>query len=242
MVLRRLILLVVLLLAGPLGALALEVPEPSGYVNDRAGMISPDIELKLEEFLRSFEASDSTQLVVLTIESLEGEALGEYSLKVAEAWQIGQQGRDNGALLLIAQKERKIRIEVGYGLEGRLTDLLAGRIVDREISPRFQAGDFEGGIIAGVRAMAEAVRGEYQGSGTTAQKKRRNPFGALALLLFLGPGMLLLSGGGRRGRHRRGSFWIGGMGGMGGGRGGFGGGGFRGGGGGFGGGGASGGW
>lgn len=226
----------------PLNILALDVPKLNGYVNDTADMISPATELKIERFLHDFERSDSTQLVILTIESLEDEVLEAYSLRVAESWGIGQKGKDNGALLLISKQERQMRIEVGYGLEGRLTDLLAGRIIDNEIKPRFQAGDFDSGIIAGVTAMAEAVRGEYQGTGNSGQKKERNPWGALALFLFLGPGLMLLGGGSRRGRHRRGGFWIGGLGGSGGGFGGGGGGGFGGGGGGFGGGGSSGGW
>jgi uncharacterized protein len=234
MIVRRFILLPLLACLLPLNVAALEVPELSGYVNDLAGMITPATEQKINTFLRNFEASDSTQLVLLTIDSLEGEPIEDYSLSVAESWGIGRKGKDNGALLLIAKQDRKVRIEVGYGLEGRLTDLLTGRIIDNEITPRFKAGDFEGGIIAGVTAMVEAVRGEYQGTGNTTRKKQRNPLGALALLLFLGPGLMLLSGRGRHGRHRRGGFWIGGFGG--------GGGGFGGGGGGFGGGGASGGW
>ncbi len=241
-VFRCLLLLAALWL--PLNALALDVPKPTGYVNDRAGMLSSATALKLEHFLEGFEKSDSTQLMVLTIPALEGEPLDDYAIRVAQSWGIGQQGKDNGALLLIAKEERKIRIEVGYGLEGRLTDLLAGRIVDIEITPRFKAGDFDGGVIAGVAAMAEAVRGEYQGTGRTTRKKERSPWGLLALLLFLGPGLMMLGGGPgvRRGHHRRGGFWIGGPPFGGGGGGGFGGGFGGGGGGGFGGGGASGGW
>lgn len=221
----------------PTAATALDVPKATGYVNDQAGLLSAATQLKLEHFLEAFEKSDSTQIAVLTVPSLEGEALEEYSIKVAESWGIGQQGRDNGALLLIAKEERKVRIEVGYGLEGRLTDLLAGRIVDYEITPRFKQGDFDGGVIAGVTAMAEAVRGEYQGTGQTGGKRQRAPWGMLALLLFFGPGLLLFGRGHRS--HRRGGFWIGGPPfGGGGGRGGFGG--F--GGGGFGGGGSSGSW
>lgn len=238
---RYLSLLSLLSLLLPLTASALEVPKLAGYVHDHAGVISPDIELKIENFLRGFEASDSTQLVILTIASLEGESLEEYSLKVADSWKLGQQAKDNGALLLIAKQERKIRIEVGYGLEGKLTDLLAGRIIDNEITPQFKAGDYDAGVIAGISAMAEAVRGEYQGTGKTARKKQRSSWGSLALLLFLGPGMLLF-GGGRRGRHHRSGLWIGGGGFGGGSGGGSGGGGFSGGGGGFGGGGSSGGW
>ncbi|MBE0577211.1 MAG: TPM domain-containing protein [Desulfuromonadales bacterium] len=235
---RQFILNLLIFLLLPLNVVALDVPKHNGYVNDLADVISPGTELKIEHFLHGFENSDSTQLVVLTIESLEGEVLEEYSLRVAESWKIGQKGKDNGALLLIARQEQQMRIEVGYGLEGRLTDLLAGRIIDNEIKPHFQTGDFDGGVIAGVTAMAEAVRGEYQGSGATGQNQKRNPLGLLALLLFLGPGLMLLGGGGRSSRHRRGGFWVGGHGGGGG----FGGGGFSGGGGGFGGGGSSGGW
>lgn len=223
---------VVALLLLPLPAVALDVPPATGYVVDRAGLLSPGTRLKLEQFLKNFEKSDSTQLAVLTIPSLEGEALEGYAIKVAESWGIGRKGKDNGALLLVSKAERKVRIEVGYGLEGRLTDLLAGRIIDYEITPRFKEGDFDGGVIAGVASMAEAVRGEYQGTGSTGRKKKDNPWGILALLFFLGPGLMLL--GGSSNHRRRGGFWIGGPpfggGGSGGGFGGFGGGGFGGGG------------
>ncbi|MCW8860664.1 MAG: TPM domain-containing protein, partial [Deltaproteobacteria bacterium] len=218
-----------LLICSP--AVALDIPRATGYVNDKAGLISQTVELKLEQFLREFENSDSTQITLLTIPTLEGEALEDYSLKVFENWKIGQLGKDNGALLLIAKEERKVRIEVGYGLEGRLTDLLAGRIIDQEISPKFKQGDFDGGIISGVLAIAEAVRGEYAGSGTTESKKKKSsPFGLIFLLFFLGPFLSRI--GGRRGSSsRRGGMFFGGPF-MGGGGGGFGGGGFSGGGGG----------
>ncbi len=225
------------------GVLALEVPPATGYVNDRAGLLTETTELKLEQFLREFEQSDSTQIVVLTTPSLDGEVLEEYALEVLTTWGVGQKSKDNGALLLLAKQEREIRIEVGYGLEGRLTDLLAGRIIDNEISPRLKQGDFDGGVIAGVLAMAEAVRGEYQGTGRSGKKKQRtSPFGFIIMFFFFAPLLARLSG--RRGhRSRRRGTYIGGPpfgGGFGGG--GFGGGGFSGGGGGGGGGGASGGW
>jgi len=223
----------------PLTAQALEVPKISGYINDRAGLLTAPVRLELEQFLEQFKNSDSTQIAVLTIPSLEGESLEEFSLKVAESWELGQKNKDNGALLLIAKQERKVRIEVGYGLEGKLTDLLAGRIIDQEITPHFKNGDFDRGIVAGVASISEAVRGEYTGTGTTKGSKKKNPLGFLSLLLFLGPGLSLF-GGRRRGRHRSSGLWIGGLGG-GGGFGG-GGGGFSGGGGGFGGGGSSGSW
>ncbi len=223
---------------------AIDIPASKGYVTDNAALLSPSVEANLERFLAGFERSDSTQIVVLTVPNLAGEDVASYALKVAESWKIGQKGGDNGALLLIAKDERKVRIEVGYGLEGRLTDLLAGRIIDNEITPYFRQEDFNNGISAGVSAMVEAVRGEYQGTGSR-RKPQGSPWGFLSLLLFAAPMMLLRSGYRSNYSHRRrSSFWIGGPpmgGGFGGGSFG-GGGGFSGGGGGFGGGGASGGW
>ncbi|MDH3828258.1 MAG: TPM domain-containing protein [Desulfobacterales bacterium] len=105
---------------------ALEVPALRTRVNDHAGMLSAATRQQLEDILSRLEQTDSTQIVVLTIPSLGGEVLEEFSLKVAEKWQIGQKGFDNGAILLIAKNDRKLRIEVGYGLEGSLTDLMAG--------------------------------------------------------------------------------------------------------------------
>lgn len=233
-------LLLLLGLLAPVQATALDVPRLSGRVQDMASILSADTERRLDAFLKDFEAGDSTQIVVLTLPTLEGEPLEDYAIRVAQTWSLGQKGKDNGALLLVAVAERRVRIEVGYGLEGRLTDLLAGRIVDQEITPRFKQKDFDGGVLAGVTAMAQAVRGEYQGSGQVAGKKKgRSPIGLLALLFFLGPGLMLLGGPRSVHRHRRSGIWMGGP--FGGG--GFGGGGgFSGGGGGFGGGGASGGW
>lgn len=211
---------------------AFEVPLSQGYVTDLAQLIDTGTERKLEQYLRSFEDTDSTQLVVLTVPDLDGLPVEQAALEVAEQWQIGQQEHDNGVLLLVARDDRKVRIEVGLGLEGRLTDLLAGRIIDQELLPRFRQGHYSDGIIAGVFAISDAVRGEYKGDGSR-KKRDKNPFGLLFFLLFVLP--IFLPG------RRRSLFWFGGFGG--GGRGGFGGGGgFSGGGGGFGGGGASGSW
>jgi len=141
---------------------ALDVPPLKGRVNDYAGMISPQTRQVLETKLAALEKSDSTQLVILTIPSLEGESLEEFSIKVAETWGLGQAELDNGVLFLVAKEERKVRLEVGYGLEGALTDLLAGRIIDYEIVPRFKAGELDAGFIQGVEAVTAAVRGEYK--------------------------------------------------------------------------------
>ncbi|NLV24877.1 MAG: TPM domain-containing protein [Deltaproteobacteria bacterium] len=220
----------------------LEVPPATGYVTDHAAILSPDVRSKLEGFLKDFERTDSTQVVVLTIPSLSGDSLEGFSLRVVETWQPGQRHKDNGALLLVVKNDRKMRIEVGKGLEGTLTDLVAGRIIDYEMAPRFRKGDFDGGVIAGVNALVGVVRGEYKADASQSRRKERSPWGPLLFFLFMGPFLLRLhapsSAGGRR---RGGSYWTGGPFGGGGG-GGFGGGGFSGGGGSFGGGGASGSW
>ena len=235
---RRFLFLLLCLCALPLSAGAFDVPPAQGYVNDFAGLLSPAAKSQIENFLRNFDASDSTQVVVVTVANLQGEPVDMVALKFAETWKIGQKGKDNGALLLIGKEDRKMRIEVGRGLEGQLTDLLAGRIVDNEISPRFKKGDYDGGIAAGVNAIAQSVRGEYKGTGTTrGSKKKAGAWWLFPLLFFVLP-LLGRLGGNGRGRHS-GGYWVGG-GGFGGGGGG--GGGFSGGGGGFSGGGSSGSW
>jgi uncharacterized protein len=166
-------------------ALALDVPPLKGHVNDYAGMLSPQAQQELEARLTAFEQSDSTQLVVLTIPTLAGENLEEYSIKVAEAWRIGQKGEDNGAILLIAKQERKVRIEVGRGLEGKLTDLTSGRIVRGDITPRFKAGDIDGGITAGVTAIMAVVKGEYTAQPRDLTQSRKSAPPMLTLFIFL---------------------------------------------------------
>lgn len=137
------------------------VPPLESRVNDRAGMLSAGTVRQLETALAELERTDGTQIAVLTVPSLEGESIETLSLRVAEAWRIGQKGRDNGAILIIARNDRKVRIEVGYGLEGQLTDLVAGRIIRNVIVPRFKAGQFDQGVIDGVSAMTAAVQGAY---------------------------------------------------------------------------------
>ncbi|MCF8056691.1 MAG: TPM domain-containing protein [Desulfocapsa sp.] len=165
---------------------ALEVPPLTGRINDTAAMLSQQTVANLDTLLASLEVSDSTQLVVLTIPSLEGEVLEEYSLKVAETWGIGQKGHDNGALLLISRDDRKLRIEVGYGLEGTLTDLTAGRIINGVIVPNFKKGRFDQGISDGVQAMIQAVKGEFDASGVVASGKSKefDPAGIIVMLFF----------------------------------------------------------
>lgn len=146
-------------------AWALDVPPLRGRVNDLAGILSPDTAKRLESALAAFEASDSTQVVVLTVPSLEGDTIEGFSIKTAQKWGIGQKGKDNGALLVVSKGDREVRIEVGRGLEGSLTDALSGRIIDHVIVPEFKKGDFNAGVEQGVEKIMAAVRGEYTGDG-----------------------------------------------------------------------------
>jgi len=166
-------------------ACALEVPQLRGRVNDYANLLSPGASQRLEQALVDFERSDSTQIVVLTINSLEGESLEEYSIRVAEAWRIGQAKLDNGAILLIAKQERKIRIEVGRGLEGVLTDLVSGRIIRGDMSPHFKKNDYDAGITAGVSSIMQVVRGEYQAQPRDLKQGKKSAEPVFTLLVFL---------------------------------------------------------
>lgn len=184
-------LLTVVLLVLPMAAYALDVPPLKGRVNDHADMLSPATERQLEGVLQELETSDATQIVVLTIPSLDGDSLEDFSIRVADQWKIGQKNLDNGAILLIAKADRKLRIEVGYGLEGRLTDLMAGRIISTIIVPRFKAGQIEQGVLDGVQAMIGVVRGEFTAAEAPSrgrgqgQRSANGVFGLMLALFFL---------------------------------------------------------
>lgn len=140
----------------------LDVPPNHGRINDTAGMLSSQVRVGVDGMLADLERTDSAQVMVLTVASLEGDSLEKLALRVFQEWGSGQKGLDNGVLLLIAEKERKIRIEVGYGLESRLADLKAGRIIGNVITPLFKNGRFDLGVMAGVSAIIGTVRGEFQ--------------------------------------------------------------------------------
>lgn len=178
-------ILLILLLLLPQTSFALEVPQLRGHVNDYANLLSPGASQQLEQSLTDFERSDSTQIVVLTIDSLEGESLEEYAIKVAEAWRIGQAKLDNGAILLIAKQEHKIRIEVGRGLEGKLTDLVSGRIIRGNIAPHFKGNDFDAGITAGATSIMQVVKGEYAADPLDLKQGKKSAEPVFTLLIFL---------------------------------------------------------
>ncbi|MDG5499744.1 TPM domain-containing protein [Marinobacter sp. BGYM27] len=241
--------LIVLPVSAVLAQSTPEFPELSGRVVDKADMLSPATETQLTQMLQAHEQSTTEQVVVVTLPDLQGYAIEDYGYQLGRHWGIGQKGEDNGALLLVAKQERKIRIEVGYGLEGRLTDAASATIINRIITPAFKQGQFEQGIANGAVAMVKVLGGEPLATPSRAASGgREKPNVSLASLLFIIMMAVIYFIGGGRGRGGRGgAALLGGallgasMGGRGGG-GGFGGGGFGGGGGGFGGGGASGGW
>jgi uncharacterized protein len=244
------VLLGLALLVPPAHAQAIDVPRGTGWVNDYAHVLSASESVALEARLAAYEQQSTHEIALLTVPTTSGQPIENYALAVAREWKLGKPGKNDGALLVVAVQDRKLRIEVGRGLEGELTDLLSGRIVRDVIVPRFKAGDMPGGIRAGVEAMI-AVAG---GAGEKALPRERKTDGVgaglgLLVLIFFVVIVIVMrrinGGGGGYGRRYRGGLFpfpmmIGGMGG-GGRSGGFGGGGF-GGGGGFSGGGASGGW
>ena len=143
-------------------ALALDVPPLTGRVVDLAHVLPQATADSLTARLDAHESQSSNQVAVLTVPSLEGESLEEFAHRVATTWKLGRKGTDNGVLLLVAIKERKVRIEVGYGLEGVLTDIRSAQIIRNEIVPRFRAGNMSGGIREGTHAIVKTIEGTYQ--------------------------------------------------------------------------------
>lgn len=138
------------------------IPELWGlHVHDEAHVLSTSVVDHLETQLKQYEDSTSNQLAVLIINSLDGDVLEEYSMRVAEKWRLGQKEKDNGALLLVVVSDRKMRIETGQGLEAVLTDAVCNRIIRNILAPAFRKDDYDGGITAGLEAMIAAIGGEF---------------------------------------------------------------------------------
>jgi len=157
-----------LALVGMLGVIALSLgsaqaqtfPALSGRVVDAAGVLDPSIRAGLVARLAALEAQSTDQLVIATVKSLQGETVEDYALQLFREWRLGQKGKNNGVLLLVAPTERKVRIEVGYGLEGTLTDAVAKLIIAQTIVPRFRANDFAGGIVQGTDDIVGVLTGD----------------------------------------------------------------------------------
>jgi uncharacterized protein len=245
------------LLFAPL-ARALAVPDLTGRVVDQAAIIGPDVRARLSALLEAHEKQSGQQFAVLTVPSLDGDAIEDFSIRVVDRWQLGKKGKDDGLLLLVVPKDKRVRIEVGRGLEGDVTDAVSSRVIRNIMGPAFRSGDYGGGIERALTSLMRTASGQAPsvGDGEPSGEPTKHSSGLgswwiLLILLFLP--MLFASG---RGGRRRGGFGAGGLflggGGLGGGfgggfggggfGGGGGGGGFSGGGGGFGGGGSSGSW
>ena len=244
---RRVAMVMIVAAVAPLAiaafAAAPKFPALTGQVVDDARILSQDTRTRLSQLLEAFERDTKRQVVVATVADLQGYPIEDYGYQLGRFWGIGEPGKNTGAILLVAPKDRQVRIEVGFGLEGELTDAISRRIIEQDILPQFRAGNFDAGIIGGTIGMLRALG--WQGAGPAPQRAAPSrqstigfflPFAMFILFMFLthrlggrGPGGGIYRGGG--------PFGAGGFSGRS-----SGGGGFRGGGGSFGGGGASGRW
>lgn len=250
---NRILAALAALLLVALAALALEVPPPpSQWVTDRAGALDGGSAEALNAKLRSFEERTGTQFIVYMLPSLEGDSLEDFTIRAAETWRVGQKKYDNGLILFVFPQDRQVRIEVGYGLEGTVTDAISSRVIRQDLAPAFQAGNYAAGLEAATdRLIALVERGEEPhpvGPSGRGPRQIRLPFWVFLLIPFfiifvLGPlssrsgcagpacwlpflmGGTTLGGGGRGGWGGGGGFGGGGFGGFSGGGGGFGGGG-----------------
>jgi uncharacterized protein len=166
------------------------IPPLASAVTDQTGTLSASDRQALESKLRDWEARTTNQLAVLIVPTTAPEPIEQYSLRVAEAWKIGQKGKDNGAILLVAKSDKRIRIEVGYGLEGVLTDVTSRRIIAENVAPEFSKGNFAAGINAGVDRIIAVVDGGEPLPALTPQRKAAPPprhfdFGTMLVVLLV---------------------------------------------------------
>jgi len=177
-------LAVMMLPAGSIPVSAQNFPNLTGYVNDDAGLLSQQAKAELESKLAQLEKDTTAQVFVATIKSLEGDSIEDYANRLFEQWKIGQKDKNNGVLFLVVLDDRKMRIEVGYGLEPVITDGRAGRIRDEDVLPLFKNNDYEGGIKAGVASIEKYVR-----DGTPPAPLEENPvksmFGDFVFAFFI---------------------------------------------------------
>jgi uncharacterized protein len=174
-----------LLLLLPCLASALDVPQLKGRVNDLANLLSPQAATQLEQKLAGFEQETTNQVAVLTIPSLQGDDIDQFAIRVAEQWKIGQKGRDNGVLLILAKAEHKVRIEVGMGLQGVLPDITSAQIIRNVMSPHLKSNDFDQGINSGVDAILAATKGEFKASPQDTARKSRSRSSSSATYFLL---------------------------------------------------------
>src|SRR6516225_1214999 len=143
-----------------LAAADVAVPPLTGRIVDLTGTLSADTIARETQRLKDLQTRKGSQVAILIVPTTQPETIEQYSIRVADAWKIGRKKIDDGALMVVAKNDRHLRVEVGYGLEGSLTDVTTKRIIDEEITPRFKAGDFAGGISAGIDRMIKVIDGE----------------------------------------------------------------------------------
>ncbi|HEV2691721.1 MAG TPA: TPM domain-containing protein [Verrucomicrobiae bacterium] len=234
------------------GAFAAEVmpPAPAQFFNDYAGVISGGTAAQLNQRLEQFERDSSCQILVAIFPKMESDSsIEDYTVRVAQAWKVGQKDKNNGAVLFVFTQDHKMFLQVGYGLEGAMPDALCKRIIEDEIKPSFRAGNYDAGLTAGVNAILAATKGEYKGTGRTVADGNRSATGqkdslstVILVILIIVVFVIIRSKFGGGGYYSSGGWYGGGSSGGGFPSGGGGGGGFSSGGGSFGGGGAGGSW
>ncbi|MFA6428240.1 MAG: TPM domain-containing protein [Candidatus Buchananbacteria bacterium] len=181
---------------------------PTGFVTDKIGWLSVSEKNKLEQDLTNYEKQTSNEIVVVTVDNLQGDTIENFAVKLFAEWQIGKKDKDNGILLLIAKQERQMRIEVGYGLEGDLTDAQSFQIIDKIVKPLFQQEKYGEGVIAGVNSIKQALSGNLEVPATTTNSNTQTKFDFgefFFLLVFVLPGWLLSI------LARSKSWWLGGV-------------------------------
>jgi uncharacterized protein len=170
---RRFCAILILVFGFRLFAQEVIPPAPTAYFNDYAHAVSAGTAAQLNKTLEDFERQSSDQIVVAVFPKMQSDSsVEDYTVRVARSWQAGLKDKNNGAVLFVFVQDHKMFLQVGYGLEGVLPDALCKRIIDEQISPRFKAGDFDGGLTAGVQAILAATKGEYKGTGTTVAQGR----------------------------------------------------------------------
>jgi len=186
---------------------AQKVPEHGGnWVHDNANLLSPQVKSQLEALLKAERDSTSNQIAVLIMNDLEGGDIDEFANRVFNEWKLGDEKKDNGVLFLITLQERLMRIEVGAGLEGVLTDVQSSRINRNEVAPYFRRGEYEKGVVAGVVSIIQTIQGEYKNDSPIARKSKRNksPFVTLLIIIII----MFIVNRRRGGRGPGGGYWT----------------------------------
>ena len=184
---RRTVFVTAISILFAISAHAAEVipPKPSAYFNDYAGVVSKEAASRFNEHLAQFERDTSDQVVVAVFPKMQSDSdIADYTQRVAQAWGVGKKERRNGVVLFVFVQDRKMFIQVGYGLEGALPDATAFDITERHIKPLFRTGNYEAGLTTGIDLICKAIRGEYKGSGKTAAE-RQSGGGVFSLLPFI---------------------------------------------------------